>query len=124
MKLFYRWVIVRDDSLSAKGLYGVDPFEHDAFEIGAFLTVNYLRDFTKSITYKARLDLFSNYRHNPANVDLFMTNILVFKASKVLNASLNLDFIYDDDVRLFGDDGKSPALQIKSLVGLGLQVRF
>jgi hypothetical protein len=35
-----------------------------------------------------------------------------------------VDFIYDDDVRLFGPNKNAPRLQIKSLTGLGLQVKF
>ncbi len=119
-----RWVIVKDDSLAAKGVYGVDPGEHNAFEFGAFLTANYLRNFSTNITYKGRLDLFSNYRHNPKNIDMFMTNVLAFKISRVFSASWNVDFIYDDDVRLFGNNQSSPALQVKSIIGLGLQLKF
>lgn len=119
-----RWVIVKDDTLSAKGLYGVEPGKHSAMEFGAFLTANYLRDLSKSITYKGRLDLFSNYRHKPKNIDLFMTNVVAFKISRVLSASWNVDFIYDDDVRIFGDNQSSAALQVKSIIGIGLQLKF
>jgi hypothetical protein len=76
------------------------------------------------VTYKSRLDLFSNYRHNPKNIDLFMSNILNAKLGKVLSVSWSVDFIYDDDVRLFGKNQRSAALQVKSLVGLGFLVRF
>lgn len=119
-----RWVIVKDDSLLAKGVYGVDPGKHSKAEFGAFASANYIKDVSKSVQYRGRLDLFSNYKHNPRNIDLFMTNVLAVKISKVLSATWNLDFIYDDDVRLFGEHGTSPALQIKSLVGAGLQVKF
>ena len=119
-----RWVIVKDDSLSAKGLYGVEPGKHSRLEFGAFVSANYLKDITKNITYKGRLDLFSNYRHNPEKIDVFMTNVLSVKLSKVLSATWNVDLIYDDDVKLFGKDGKSAAVQLKSLVGLGLLVKF
>lgn len=119
-----RWVIVKDDSLSAKGLYGVDPGETNKLEVGAFLTANYLKNLTNTLTYKGRLDLFSNYRHNPQNVDLFFSNLFSVKLTNALSASWNVDFIYDDDARLFGDNGTSPALQMKSLVGAGLLLRF
>ncbi|HWJ25362.1 MAG TPA: DUF3078 domain-containing protein, partial [Flavisolibacter sp.] len=66
-----RFVIVRDTALSNKGLYGVNPGETTAFELGAFATIGYLKEFNSFITYKGRLDLFSNYRKNPQNVDLF-----------------------------------------------------
>ncbi len=119
-----RWVIVRDTALSNKGLYGVEPGKKSILEFGAFATLNYLKEISKNITYKGRLDLFSNYRHNPQNIDLFMSNTLNVKLSKVLSATWGLDLIYDDDVKLFGPNQTSPALQVKSLVGLGLLVKF
>jgi len=119
-----RWVIVRDTALSNKGLYGVTPGKKSNLEFGAFATINYLKELNKFITYKSRLDLFSNYRNKPQNIDLFMSNILNAKLGKVLSVSWSLDFIYDDDVRLFGENQQSPALQIKSLVGLGFLLKF
>lgn len=119
-----RWVIVADDTLSAKGLYGVTPGQNSRSEFGAFLSANFIKDLSKTISYKTRLDLFSNYKHNPGKIDVFMTNLLSVKLSRVLSATWNVDLIYDDDVRLFGSDGKSPAWQIKSLVGVGLLVKF
>lgn len=119
-----RWVIVKNDSLSAKGAYGVTPGRHGRSELGAFASVNYFKDFNRSVSYRGRLDLFSNYKSNPQNVDLFMTNIFTVSLSKILSASWNLDFIYDDDVKLFGPNASSPGLQIKSLVGVGLAVKF
>ena len=119
-----RWVIVRDDTLSAKGYYGVTPGKHSRSEFGAFVSATYIKEFNKNVGYKGRLDLFSNYRHNPGKIDVYMSNLLSVKLSKVLSATWNVDLIYDDDVRLFGDDGKSAAWQVKSLVGLGLLVKF
>ncbi|HPG11126.1 MAG TPA: DUF3078 domain-containing protein [Chitinophagaceae bacterium] len=119
-----RWVIVMDDSLSARGEYGVTPGEHSLNQLGAFATVNYTTAFNKFITYKGRLDLFSNYKNNPLNTDLYMTNVVSAKLGKIVHLSWNLDMIYDDDVKLFGDDGNSPALQLKSIFGVGLQVKI
>ena len=119
-----RWVIVKDTALSNKGLYGVTPGKKSNFEFGAFASINYLKEFNKVLTYKGRLDLFSNYKHNPQNVDLYMTNALNVKFSKVLSATWSIDLIYDDDVRLFGPNQTSPALQVKSLIGVGLLVKF
>ncbi len=115
-----RFVIVANDELSRRGLYGVSPGKHSNYEMGAFASINYNRPFSKTTAYKTRLDLFSNYLNQPGNVDMFMTNIISFKINDWLSATYNLDLIYDDDVRLFGDNGKSPALQIKSLIGIGL----
>ena len=83
--------------------------------------LTYLTDLSKTITYKGRLDLFSNYEHNPQNVDVMMNNMFTAKVSKVLTASLGLDLIYDDDVKLFGPNHDSPALQLKSLIAVGIK---
>ena len=119
-----RWIIVKDTALSNKGLYGVEPGKKSVLELGAFATINYFKEFSKTVTYKGRLDLFSNYRHNPQNVDLFMSNSLNFTIAKILTASWGVDLIYDDDVRLFGTNQDVAALQVKSLVGIGLLVKF
>jgi len=119
-----RWVIVKDDSLAAQGLYGVDPGENVKTEYGAFVSANYVTDVTKTLTYKGRLDLFSNYRDEPKNVDLYMTNLFALKISKVLSATWSLDLIYDDDAALFGPNKNSPALQVKSLIGVGFLIKY
>lgn len=119
-----RWVIVKNDTLAAKGLYGVEPGRHSSLEVGAFATLNYWKDLTPNLNYKGRLDLYSNYRHEPQNVDVYFTNQFSVKLWKVLAATWNVDLIYDDDARVFGPDKNRPALQLKSLVGIGLQVKF
>jgi Protein of unknown function (DUF3078) len=119
-----RLVIVRDTALSNKGLYGVTPGKKTVLEFGAFASISYLKEFNKVLTYNARLDLFSNYRHNPQNVDINMTNTLNVRVSKVVSATWGLDLIYDDDARLFGKNRTSAALQVRSLVGIGLLVKF
>ncbi len=119
-----RLVIVRDSALSNKGLYGVKPGKKSALEFGSFATIGYLKEFNKFITYKGRLDLFSNYKKNPQNIDLFMSNLLNAKLGKVFTVSWSVDLIYDDDVRLFGKNQRSAALQLKSLIGLGLTLKL
>jgi len=119
-----RLTIVKDDTLSAKGLYGVDPGHHHNMEFGAFLTANYIKDLNKILSYKGRLDLFSNYANNPTNIDIFFSNLFAAKISKWLNVTWNLELIYDDDIRIFGSSGKSPATQLKSQFGLGVQLKF
>jgi len=53
-----------------------------------------------------------------------MSNTLNAKISKVISATWGVDLIYDDDVRLFGPTKTSPGLQVKSIVGIGLLVKF
>jgi hypothetical protein len=119
-----RWTIVIDDSLSAKGSYGVRPGKKVKNQIGAFASITYIKNITKTVSYNGRLDLFSDYEHNPQNIVVNMTNMFTAKFSKVLAASLVLNFIYDDAVKEFGPNHNSPALEYKSLIGVGLSVKL
>ncbi len=119
-----RWVIVENDSLAAKASYGVDTGKNIINQLGAFATVNYQKELTKNLTYKSRLDMFSNYKKNPWNVDVYMTNVLAIKVFKMLSFNWSFDVIYDDDTRIFGDYKGSPALQLKSIVGAGFQLKI
>jgi Protein of unknown function (DUF3078) len=119
-----RWVIVNDPELSRRGEYGVKPGTKSINQLGAFGTLTYEKNFTKNVLYKTRVDLFTNYKTKPENIDVFVTNVLTAKFGKNLALNWNLDWIYDDDVRLFGPTKKSPGLQLKSIVGIGLQVKF
>lgn len=119
-----RTVIVASKRLAAEGAYGVPPGKHLFNEFGAFSSINWVQPIGANVLYKGRMDLFSNYIHNPGNVDVFMTNYFTFKINKYFSASYNLDLIYDDDVKLFGKDGNSPGLQLKSLIGLGFTMKL
>ena len=119
-----RWIFVKDTALSNKGLYGVKKGEKSALEFGGFASISYIKEFNKNITYKGRLDLFSNYRYNPQNIDINLSNSVNAKISKKLAVNYTLDLIYDDDVRLFGKNKRSAGLQVKSLLGIGLLLKF
>jgi hypothetical protein len=119
-----RWVIVNDDSLAARGDYGVPAGKNSSNQIGAFATVHYQKSFNKYVSYRGRVDLFSNYKKSPGNVDMYLTNTVTAKVAKIIAFTWNLDMIYDDDVQLFGKSGMSPALQLKSMIGVGLQVKI
>ncbi|MEK7199186.1 MAG: DUF3078 domain-containing protein [Bacteroidota bacterium] len=114
-----RSTIIANKTLSDKGVYGVPAGSHSLNEIGAFVTLNYSNSIAKNITYKGRIDLFSNYQNYPQNVDIFMTNLFSFKINRFFSATYSLDMIYDDDIRLFGPNNTSPGLQTKSLIGIG-----
>lgn len=119
-----RWTVVMNDSLSARGAYGVDTGRHVKTEFGAFATVNFFKEFNKSISFKSRADFYSNYLHNPQNIDVYWTNLLSMKLGKLFAINYAVDLIYDDDVRLFGPEGKSARPQIRSMLGIGLSYRF
>jgi hypothetical protein len=118
-----RWVVVVNKTLSAQGAYGVDTGKYLMSQVGAFGTIIFNSKFTKTITYNARIDLFSNYQHNPQNIDLYMTNLFAAKFTKLFSVTWGLDMIYDDDARIFGPDHNAPRLQIKSVIGIGILLK-
>jgi hypothetical protein len=119
-----RWVIVANNRLSRQRAYGVDSGRHVNNEFGAFASLTLVQPIAENVSYKGRMDLFSNYRQHPSNIDLFMANYFTFRINRYFSATYNIDLIYDDDVRLFGKTGKSPGLQLKSLIGLGFHMRL
>jgi len=119
-----RWVVIANPTLSKIGAYGVDSGKHVLSQLGAFGTIIFVSNFAKTITFNSRTDLFSNYQHNPQDVDVYMTNLFIAKISKIFSATWNVDLIYDDDAKLFGPNHDSPRLQLKSVVGIGILVKL
>lgn len=149
-----RWVIVSNDPYSyyypdgqiplpdggtetpLAAQYGVNPVRKVSFEAGAYMSANFFKEIFKNVSYKSKLDLFSNYlgKHDPItdekisakpqNIDVYWTNSIVMKVNKFLSVTYNLDLIYDDDVRQFGPSGDAARTQVRSLLGVGLSTKF
>jgi hypothetical protein len=117
-----RWTLVTKDGLEER--YGLDPGKSSRFEAGAYLSAIFKKDILKNVNLRSRFDLYSNYLKNPQNVDIFWTNVFTLKVNKWLGVTYNFDLIYDDDVRLFGENGDAPATQIKSLLSVGITTKL
>jgi hypothetical protein len=111
-----RWIIVNDDVLSALGAYGVDPGRKSKNELGAFMSAELNKLLMTNVTFKSRLDAFSNYKNNPGNIDIFWTNIFTLKVNKFLSANVAVDLLYDDDA--------IGRLQLRQLLGVGFSAKF
>jgi hypothetical protein len=111
-----RWVLKRDEDFYNVAKFGVDSAKKVNTEIGAFLTAKYKVGLTKWATYTGRLDLFSNYRRNPQNIDVLMNNLLTMNFTKNFATNLSVDLLYDDDVL--------KKLQLKEILGIGLTMKF
>lgn len=104
--------------------YGVDPTRKIDVQFGAFLSASLNKEIFKNITWTSRLDLFSNYRHKPANIQVYWTNAVVMKVNRYINVTYNLDMIYDDNIKQFGPNLNAPRTQIRSLLGIGLSTKL
>jgi hypothetical protein len=116
-----KWILVSDPLI--RPIYGVDPSRTVRSEFGAFLSANYTAKIGKQFTYKSKLDLFSNYKKNPQNIDVFWTNSLSGKITKYIQFSFNVDMIYDDDTKNV-KPGNGPAPQWLQLMGIGFAYPF
>jgi hypothetical protein len=116
-----RWVLVPDKKLGEN--YGLDSGKIVKYEMGAFFSGNYTGNIGKNFTYKSKLDLFSNYKRNPQNIDIYWTNVITAKFTKHINFSFNVDMIYDDDTHNIVPT-KGPAPQWLQLMGIGFAYKF
>ena len=119
-----RLIIVNDKLLNAQGLYGVDSGKSTKFQIGAFASVDYKKNITKTLSYIGHAELYSNYLDKPGNMYFYMTNMFALKISSVLSATWNFNMIYDDKARLFGPNKNGARLQTQSIIGAGLLYKF
>jgi hypothetical protein len=106
-------------------MYGVDPIKTIQLQGGPYISVAVNKEIYKHVAYSGRLDLFSDFTHNkPGNVDVFWTNTFYLKVNSWLSCVYSLDLAYDDDIKKFGYFKDHPALQSKSILGIGLSTAF
>ena len=111
-----RWNLKHDPDFFNRTKFGVDSARKVNTEFGAFVTAKFNASFTKWATYSTRIDLFSNYKRSPENIDVLMNNLLTMRFTKIFATNLCLDLIYDDDVK--------KRLQIKEVLGIGLTMKI
>ena len=122
----FRWTFVENDSLSHAGAYGVDTGKHVLFQFGAYSTITYTKKISENATYTGRLDLFSNYLHDPQNVDIYLTNLLAVKVTGILTMTLAFNLIYDNDITTVNKDGTIGGAkpQLQELLGIGIAFKL
>lgn len=123
--------MVNDDSLSAKGAYGVEPGNTTRTELGGYVKASYRHDLMENISFQTKVDLFSNYLHNPQNIDVNWEVLIAMKVNKFVTVTLGTHLIYDDDIKIkvYDDSGKNligegPRTQFKEVLGVGFSYKF
>jgi len=120
-----RVTVVRDDSLSAAGAFGVDKGKNIKYEAGSTVTASFKAEVMKNVVLQGKVNLFSNILDQPENVDVNMEAILAMKVNKYLSANLSTNLIYDDNVKIKNSDGTASAkLQSKEVFGVGISYKF
>ena len=111
-----RFLLKSDNDFYTADKFGVPTNRKSYTELGAFATAKFAKAFTKWAAYTGRLDLFSNYKRNPENVDVFFTNLLSLKFNKWLATNISADIVYDDDIL--------KRTQLKEVLGIGLTLKL
>lgn len=134
--LSYKATFVPDTAMIDQTKYGIAKNRRSLHEPGAGILVSNEFSPIKSITVTNRLQLFTNYIHNPQNIDVDWEMILVTHLNWFTDIRLNTHLIFDDDTRtlmyrhkepVLGPDGiqkKTARIQFKELLGLSLAFRF
>ena len=91
----------------------------------------------KNVTITNRLQLFTNYIHNPQNVDVDWEMIAVAKLNWFTDVRFNTHLIFDDDTRTVeldrnknpvlrsdGTQKKTARIQFKEMLGFSFVFRF
>ncbi len=139
--------MVNRQYLADDGAYGVEKAVRDSagniithgkrsrFEFGGRIIVKFKKDIFKNVNLDSYLDLFSNYEHNPGNIDVIFNNLLTMKINKYFSANVICQMIYDDDVvikRDWNQDGAydnkndifGPRLQVLTTIAVGFGYKF
>jgi len=137
--------IVNDQALADSGAFGVKPAIFDSertllkngekakYEFGGYIRMSYTKndfksEILKNVAFTTKIDLFSNYLHNPQNIDVNWETLLAFKVNKFLVVNFNMQLIYDDDIKIHYDKNNpaktGPRTQFKEILGVGFAYNF
>lgn len=126
-----KMTVVTDRDLSDMGAFGVDPGKTVRMEAGSFVKMEVKTEIMKNVSLNSKLDLFSNYLHNPENIDVNWDLLINMKINDFLSANLISNLIYDDDIKIGFDENNDgviersgPRIQFKEMFGLGLSLKF
>jgi len=108
--------------------YGIAKNRRSLNEPGASFMISNEFKPTKSITIINRLQLFTNYIHNPQNIDVDWEMIATARLNWFTDVRFNTHLIFDDDTKTDKmDEGvikKSARIQFKEMLGFSLYFRF
>ncbi len=135
--LSYKGTFVPDTIHIDKSKYGILPGHWSLNEPGASFMISNEFSPYKTVIITNRLQLFTNYIHNPQNVDIDWEMIATASLNWFTDVRLNTHLIYDDDTKtpvldknknpVLGTDGKpkkTARAQFKELLGLSFIFKF
>jgi hypothetical protein len=132
----YKGTFVPDTSID-QTKYGIPADKRSLNEPGASFMISNEFKPVKTVVITNRLQLFTNYIHNPLNIDVDWEMMLAINLNWFTDLRLNTHLIFDDDTKtpvydreknpVLGPDGlqkKSARIQFKEMLGVSLAFRF
>ena len=126
-----RLTIVNDSILSSQGAFGVTPGDRTLMEFGGYLRANFTKNDFKSewlrnVTFATNIDLFSNYLHNPQNINVNWETLIALRVNNFLSVNINTHLIWDQNVKFANADtgAEETRVQFRQLLGVGLSYNF
>lgn len=124
-----KFTFVRDERLSDLGAFGVASGSNFRPELGAYVKLRWRKDLMKNVEMITRAEFFSNYLEKPQNIDVNLETTFTFKVNEVFSAMLQLNLLYDDDIRVpvrdaNGVENLVPRTQFRQIMGIGIQYRM
>lgn len=101
---------IRDRELGPT--YGMDEGDRFRFEAGFTFGSAFKSEIATNLTYSGSLNTFTSFGRSIKSTDVQVSNTLTGKINDFMNATLSLDFVYDDDF--------SSRLQIAQVLSLGV----
>jgi bifunctional DNase/RNase len=135
--LSYKGTFVPDTAHIDQTKYGIAHNRKSLNEPGvSFMITNEYKPIDK-VTVTNRLQLFTNYIHNPQNIDVDWEMIVVASLNWFTDVRFNTHLIFDDDTKTVElDENKQPVkradgsikktarIQFKEMLGFSLAFRF
>jgi hypothetical protein len=111
----------RDDKGNLIGAYGVVGENTTLWQVGGSLNAVFKKDILKNINLTSKLDLFSDYLHNPQNIIVNWENNLMMKVNKYISVNIFTMLIYDDLINYVDKEGAShgPRTQFRETLSVG-----
>ena len=132
----YKGTFVPDTADIDQTMYGIPHNRKSLHEPGiSFMITNEYKPY-KTVTITNRLQLFTNYVHNPQNIDVDWEMIAVANVNWFTDVRFNTHLIFDDDsktvvldkdkipVLVGGIQKKTARIQFKEMLGISLMFRF
>ncbi len=118
-----RLTVVNDTSLTNRpeGAYGVFGDNTTLWQVGGSVNAVFKKDIMKNVNFMSKLDLFSDYRHNPQNIIVGWENNIMMKVNKYISLNLATMLIYDDNINSFDKEGNphGPKTQFRETFSIG-----